>query len=139
MTFTNSFVRISSVILSIVLLAVACGETHYHQGEALYRANCASCHMEDGSGLAQLYPPLAQADYIREDPVATACIIRYGLQDTIVVNGVTYRQPMNGIRELSDFQITNIINYINQAWGNDYGEVTLAQVRERLEECAPTR
>ncbi len=94
--------------------------------------------MEDGSGLGQLIPPLAGADYLREHNLETACIIRYGLVDSIVVNGKQYgEQPMAGIKELSDFQIINIMNYINQAWGNDYGFVKLADVRDQLSTCAP--
>lgn len=92
--------------------------------------------MADGSGLQGLIPPLAQADYIAQDPAATACIIRYGLADTIVVNDTTYAQPMAGIEALSDFEITNVINYINQAWGNDYGYVGFDEVKNRLDSCA---
>lgn len=95
--------------------------------------------MEDGTGLAQLIPPLAGADYLAADPLASVCITRYGIADTIRVNGVTYNQPMAGIEGLTEFQITNIVNYVNQAWGNDYGDVTLAEVRQRLEECPPLR
>jgi len=64
-----------------------------------------------------------------------ACIIRVGQNDTIRVNGRTYNQPMPGNDQLTEFQITNIINYINHAWGNDYGVVKLEDVRRLLEEC----
>ena len=91
--------------------------------------------MEDGTGLKGIMPPLAGADYVEEDPLRMACIIRYGMEGRIEVNGITYDEPMAGIRELSDFEITNIINYINHAWDNDYGFVRIDEVRERLDEC----
>ena len=91
--------------------------------------------MDDGSGLGGNIPPLANADYVRNSQEQIACIIRYGMEGEIMVNGRTYNQAMEGIPQLTDFEITNIINYINHAWGNDYGVVKLADVRSRLENC----
>ncbi len=119
----------------ITLLIPACDDNPYKQGQGLYATQCANCHMEDGTGLEGAIPPLAGADYVEEDPLRMACIIRYGQNDTIVVNGRTYSQVMPGNDQLTEFQITNIINYVNHAWGNDYGIVKLEEVRALLEEC----
>ena len=91
--------------------------------------------MDDGSGLAGNIPPLAQSDYVRQNQGQLACIIRYGMEGAIVVNGKTYQNPMAGIPQLSEFEIANIVNYINQAWENDYGYLQLKAVREALEKC----
>ena len=91
--------------------------------------------MDDGSGLAGNIPPLAQSDYVAQNQEQLACIIRYGMEGPIVVNGKTYQNPMAGIPELSEFEIANVINYINQAWGNDHGYVPLKEIRNSLEEC----
>ena len=53
----------------------------------------------------------------------------------ITVNGKEYEQAMQGITRLSDFEIANVINYINQAWGNDYGFIQINEVRVSLENC----
>ena len=37
-------------------------------------------------------------------------------------------------KELSEFQIVNILNYINQAWGNDYGRISVEDTRRWLAE-----
>lgn len=92
--------------------------------------------MEDGSGLRGLIPPLANADYVKENPVRMACIIRYGMEGEVVVNDTTYNQAMPGVPQLTDFEITNVINYINQAWGNDYGYVKFEDVKQALEACS---
>jgi cytochrome c553 len=34
-------------------------------GYQLYEKNCSNCHQTDGSGLAQLYPPLLNSDFIK--------------------------------------------------------------------------
>ena len=38
-------------------------------------------------------------------------------------------------QKLSDFEIANIINFINHSWGNDYGYVQIGEVRAALENC----
>jgi hypothetical protein len=91
--------------------------------------------MPDGVGLESLIPTLVQADYLRENPLKTACIVRYGLQDSIVVNGKKYDQEMPAIPTLSDFEITNIMNYIYSSWGNDIPYVTLQEVKRTLDSC----
>ena len=122
-----------SMQLAIALLS--CESKPFRQGEILYLNFCANCHIEDGSGLAGNIPPLAGADFVAQNQEQLACIIRYGLEGSVMVNGLTYQNPMAGIPQLSEFEIANIINYINQAWGNDYGYLPLKTIRESLEEC----
>lgn len=127
-------------IPALLFLGLAGCETQpYKQGRWLYGEYCSNCHMETGTGLAGLIPPLAGADYLARENLRTACIIRYGLEDTIVVNGQTYAQPMAGIGQLNEVEITNIINYINQAWGNDLGYVSLESVKMQLQSCQASR
>lgn len=120
----------------VICFVVACSSSNpYKQGKILYENFCASCHMDDGSGLAANIPPLAGADYLKEAQELLPCIIRYGQQGPIVVNGVTYNNAMPGVPQLTDFEIANVINYINHAWGNDYGYMQIDEVQDILEEC----
>ena len=91
--------------------------------------------MADGTGLGGNIPPLAGADYLASEQELISCIIRNGQAGQIVVNGVTYDEEMPGVPDLTDFQIANIINYINHAWGNDYGFVKVEDIRTELENC----
>lgn len=91
--------------------------------------------MEGGEGLRGVIPPIAGADYIKNNPVGIACIIRKGMEGEVLVNDTTYNQPMAAIPQLNDVEITNIINYICQAWGNDYGSVKLEEVKQALTLC----
>ena len=122
------------VLCFALLIVLACGQTDNRQGHNLYDQHCANCHMEDGSGLRGLIPPLAGADFLAENPRQTVRGIRYGMEGPLIVNGVTYNEPMPGNRELSEFQIVNIVNYINSAWGNDYPPVTVRDTRAWLAE-----
>jgi mono/diheme cytochrome c family protein len=134
MISTKYLPALFSVILLTILLP-NCGDASFQQGKNLYTFYCADCHMDDGTGLEGNIPPLAQSDYLKNHQSDIACIIRYGQQDTIQVNGRTYTTPMAGIPELTEFQIANIINYINQAWGNANGFVIVENLRVQLENC----
>lgn len=128
-------ITIAGFLLLFLHFLSSCQSNPFQQGEILYNNFCANCHMEDGTGLAGNIPPLAGADFVRDRQEELACIIRKGMEGEVVVNGVTYNQPMAGIPELTEFEIANVINYINQAWGNDYGFIKLQTIREALEKC----
>ena len=120
------------IAATTLLAGLACGKTEHLQGRNLYLEHCANCHFEDGGGLRRLMPPLSGSDYLRDQPEAVVYGIRFGMEGPMEVNGVVYDEVMPPNRELSEFQIVNIVNYINQAWGNDYGLVTVEQTREWL-------
>jgi len=101
----------------------------------IYELHCGNCHGKDGQGLKSLYPPLAGSDYLRDRQSELPCIIRYGLEGEIVVNGRSFNQPMDGLPTLGVGEVTTIINYVNNAWGNDYGKWKVAEVRKRWEAC----
>ncbi len=132
----NQVALIASLIISFYLIALqACHDTPYNHGKIMYENFCANCHMEDGSGLEQVIPPLAGADYLLKHKDEIACIIRYGQKGEIIVNGQTYNQEMTASPQLTDNEITNIINYINSAWGNNYGYTKITEVKESLKSC----
>lgn len=119
----------------IACVFLGCDGAHYEQGELLYNKFCGNCHGDDGTGLQQLIPPLAGADFLHLRRDELPCIIKYGLSDTIVVNGVQYSQNMPGVPKLSEFEIQNIINYINNAWGHEYGFTKYREVQQALKTC----
>jgi len=130
--------KLSLIILASLFLNFSCetsSKEQFKQGQKLYALHCESCHMADGTGLGANIPPLAVSDYLKERQDKLACIIQNGLSDTIVVNGVTYSEQMTPISHLTEFQMANIINYINHAWGNDFGFVAIDDIRKNLENC----
>lgn len=125
------------LLLMAMIAAVifSCEVKTYEHGEILYKNFCANCHMEDGTGLEGVIPPLAGADFLGTHSGQVPCIIRKGIKGPLVVNGREYNTEMAGIPQLTEFEVTNVINYINTAWGNDFEIVKHLEVREALENC----
>ena len=121
-------------LLSLFLFS-DCEPNPHRIGERLYKLNCSNCHMDNGEGLSALIPPLAKSDYLGKNREKLPCILRYGLKDTIVVNGKNYAEEMPGVATLSDIAITNILNYINNSWGNNHEPYRLDEIQQLLDKC----
>lgn len=124
-----------AAVVAVFSCLTACEQQPYQMGERLYKTHCANCHMDSGEGLAALIPPLAGSDYLTKHRGELACLIRYGLNDTIVVNGKTFSGEMLGNDKLSEIQITNVLNYICQSWGNKAVPFQFEEVKASLEGC----
>ena len=124
------------IITLIAILFVSCQQKNpYNHGRILYENFCANCHMEDGTGLKEVIPPLANADYLINYTDNLPCLIRKGFKGEMIVNGISYNTEMPGVPQLTEFEITNVINYINTAWGNDNPITKHAAVRQALSKC----
>ncbi len=83
-----------------------------NHGLELYERMCANCHQSDGSGFVKLYPPLKNADYLKQNPKAMFGIIKNGLKGSIVVNGTEFNLVMPANPKLSDKEIEHIVEYV---------------------------
>jgi len=87
------------------------------RGSEIYSDFCMNCHLPNGEGVANVYPPLAQSDYLMENQEASIRGLKYGLKGEIVVNGKTYNSAMAALG-LSDDEVADVMNYISNSWGN---------------------
>jgi mono/diheme cytochrome c family protein len=85
------------------------------EGYTLYQTHCANCHQVDGKGLSGLYPAIV-ASYV-EDQKTLARTIKYGMNQSIVVNNKTFARPMPGNALLKDLEIAEIITYLGHQYG----------------------
>jgi len=98
------------------------------KGQQVYSSYCVSCHMSEGEGIPGAFPPLAQADYLMEDKVRSIRVVMYGMEGEIVVNGTTYNNVMTPMG-LTDEEVTHVMNYIRNSWGNQGEVVTFEEVK----------
>jgi cytochrome c oxidase subunit II len=78
------------------------------KGEAVYKANCVSCHQTSGLGVAGAFPAL-DGDKLVNGPKAE--------QINVLLNGQG-NGKMPAWKGLSDAEIASVITYTRNAWGN---------------------
>ena len=90
-------------------------------GEAVFVANCSSCHQATGQGIAGAFPSLVGHVPLlyNADRAYLINLQLYGLQGEIEVLGETYNGVMPAWTQLSDDDIANVLNYVSTAWGNE--------------------
>ncbi|QTN32783.1 nitrite reductase, copper-containing [Akkermansiaceae bacterium] len=96
-------------------------------GKAIYAANCAACHMPDGSGVPKAFPPLAASDYLNENVDRSIAVVIHGLEGKIKVNGQDYESIMPSLG-LNDENVANVLTYVYSEWDNKGIEITPEQV-----------
>jgi nitrite reductase (NO-forming) len=102
-------------------------------GKALYAGTCSVCHQNDGAGLAGVFPPLAQSDWlVNLGAEELVLVVLNGLTGPVTVNGREYDSVMPPMSQLTDDEIAYILTYIQNSWGNPGAQIdtqTVAEVR----------
>ena len=99
------------------------------RGKDVYTANCLSCHLEQGEGIENVYPPLAKSDYMMADKKRSINEVLHGLTGPIKVKGVAYDGVMTGFEMLGDQEVSDVLNYVRNSFGNKGGAVTPEEVK----------
>jgi mono/diheme cytochrome c family protein len=97
------------------------------RGQDVYVAQCMSCHLEEGEGIEDLYPPLGRSDYLMDDKQRSIDNVIHGLSGEIKVNGKIYNSEMFAF-ELTDEETSDVLNYIRNSWGNKGEAITPDEV-----------
>lgn len=93
-------------------------EASVASGAKIFNNICATCHMANGEGIPNAFPPLNQSNWLtskRKDVIHT---VKYGLTGPITVNGKEFNSVMAPLG-LNDQEVADVINYVFQAWDND--------------------
>jgi mono/diheme cytochrome c family protein len=105
------------------------------EGRVTYEKNCSNCHQSDGSGLRDLYPPLAKTDlWKRIKPEQLACILKQGQKGEIKVNGKSYSGYMPANAKLEAIDIAELITFMKDSWG-DKKIYSFDEARTALKNC----
>ena len=105
------------------------------EGRRLYGLHCSNCHQVDGKGLARLYPPLKNSDYLKNNFVKVVCGIRYGQNRRIIVNGIDFHQPMPANPRLTDLEIAEISTFVYNEFADSVVIITMNHVRNTMNQC----
>ncbi|HSI77155.1 MAG TPA: copper-containing nitrite reductase [Lunatimonas sp.] len=99
-------------------------------GKKLYMQACFACHQANGEGIANAFPPLAQADYLNADEDRAIDALIHGLSGEITVNGKKYNSIMPS-QQLTDDEVASVLTYVYNSWGNKGSEITSEMVKKR--------
>ena len=112
-------------------------ERSKHPGAQTFIARCSSCHGVDGRGQAPWIPPLAGATSMLVNE-ASAINITLNGSDRIVAGGKpdAYRMPPFR-KQLSDKEMTDVLNFVRSSWGNTGEKVKQESVTELRERTDP--
>ncbi|HVY79822.1 MAG TPA: copper-containing nitrite reductase [Steroidobacteraceae bacterium] len=97
-------------------------------GKALFTGTCSVCHQDTGSGIPNVFPPLAKSDYFATDKMKAVHVALNGLSGPVTVKGQQFNSVMPPMSQLNDDEIANILTYVLNSWGNSGGRVSASEV-----------
>jgi len=103
-------------------------EVRMERGRRVYLMACFACHQPDGRGLPYVFPPLAGSDFLKADRERAIRIPLNGLTGAVVINGKPFNNVMPPQR-FSDRQIADVLTYVMNSWGNNFGTVSVDDVK----------
>lgn len=104
-------------------------------GENIYRAQCGSCHGQNGTGFRELYPPLGNSAYLGSHVRDLPCLIRTGVTGSIVTSDGSLNQRMPAFPSLTVRDSVELITYLQVRWGNSLNPVSPESVERWLVSC----
>ncbi|WP_159997058.1 cytochrome c [Roseomonas sp. 18066] len=110
--------------------AVAATDNRMRAGEAIYADTCAACHVGNGSGVAGIFPRLADSQFVQQgDPTGVLRVVLQGAKSAATPHAVTgAAMPAFGWR-MTDQQVADVSTFIRNSWGNAAPAVTPDQVK----------
>jgi mono/diheme cytochrome c family protein len=104
-------------------------------GEAIYRDQCAACHMIDGKGVSHLFPSLADASMLRSrDPRSAIRLVLRGVRSVGTEEEPTAPGMPSFSRQLKDDEIAAVLTYARNAWGRAAPAVPPGEVAKARED-----
>jgi mono/diheme cytochrome c family protein len=102
-------------------------------GAAIYRDECAGCHMLDGRGTPKLFPSLAESPNVRsDDPTSLVRVVLRGARSVATDSEPTSPGMPSYGWQLDDAQVAAVLTYVRNAWGSAAPAVSADEVtRER--------
>jgi len=97
-------------------------------GEQMYNTYCVACHLNDGKGDGSRFPPLDSSEYVLGDKNRLINILLLGKSDVITVKGKQYNNQMPSHSFLSDKDLSLVLTYIRQNFGNASSKITTEEV-----------
>ncbi|MCM2374628.1 PVC-type heme-binding CxxCH protein [Aporhodopirellula aestuarii] len=114
----------------------------YQLGAEIYQreSHCATCHLTNGQGNANVYPSLVDSPWINGSEERLIKLTLHGLWGKLSVHGKTFDPargvpPMTAFRSLlKDEELAAVLTFVRNTWGNESSPVSAASVTKVREE-----
>lgn len=104
------------------------------KGATVYNS-CTGCHQATGLGQPGAIPPLAGSEWVTVGTERLSRVVLHGLAGSVKVKGVTYNGNMPP-PPLSDKEVSYVLTYIRNSWGNEGSMVTPEMIKKVRDESA---
>jgi mono/diheme cytochrome c family protein len=108
-------------------------------GKKSYIQVCAACHQNSGDGVAGVYPPLHNSEWVTGSEERLIRVLLHGLNGPIEVQGKPYNGAMPAFGKVlgggynwNEEKISQVLTYIRQEWGNAAAPITKVKIAEVL-------
>ena len=129
--------KISVLALLVIVLSLSSAfkqtfnlKESIERGKSIYTAQCSSCHMMEGEGIAGVFPALAKSPNLASKERLVKVILK-GVRGSITVGDVTYNGEMTGFA-LSDQEVSDLINFVRNSFGNKAPAVLPKEIQTAL-------
>lgn len=99
------------------------------RGRLVYMDQCAGCHMENGQGIAHVFPAIQGNTGVHaQDPTSLARLVLEGAPSARTqAKPEGFAMPAFGWK-LSDDDIADVLTYVRGSWGNKAGPVKASKI-----------
>ncbi|MEO1652360.1 MAG: cytochrome c, partial [Bacteroidota bacterium] len=128
-TMNRSLITSFVSLLLILVIDFSCrqkttlSDKALDQGQEVYLAHCVSCHGVGGDGQAGAYPALANRQMDSLYTQRALRLIRQGSGGNVGMKPIA----------LSTEELRDVINYIQNSWGNQADELSLVEIEAKIQ------
>ena len=99
------------------------------RGKKVYDLYCLSCHMDNAMGVPRLNPPLVKSPLVMKTKTKPIRIVLRGSDELESEQERDYKNTMMPLSNLTDQQISDVLTFIRNSFGNKGSVITVGDVK----------
>ena len=117
------------LLLMLTYRAQTIDKAIMERGKKVYGTYCISCHQADGGGVPGLNPPLQKTSWVLGSKTKLITVILKGMNTHEEIEGEEYTNVMAPYNFLKDQEISDLLTYVRNSFGNKATAVTVGDVK----------
>lgn len=117
------------IMITLVYRAQAIDKVVMERGKKIYNTYCVSCHQSDGGGVPGLNPPIQKTNWVLGSKTKLITVILKGMNTHEEIDGEEYSNVMAPFNFLKDQEISDLLTYVRNSFGNKASAVTVGDVK----------